>query len=145
MKSSASIRPKDHPSYRLHRRQVWAQILLPVLLAALLFAAAVAGISLATFRDNGDVGRWAAISTIWLVVPVMVVGILFFAVLSALIYLISRLIGLIPPYSYQAQRIVYRVDGGVRRFAELARRPVQAAQELARLARAYLQQRQERS
>jgi heme/copper-type cytochrome/quinol oxidase subunit 2 len=68
---------QDHPSYQLHRKQMWTQILLPILLTVLVFIAVIVLTSIATFRDNGDVGRWAAISTIWLVMPVMIVGLIF--------------------------------------------------------------------
>ena len=116
--------PQEHPSYQLHRKQIWTQILLPLLLTVLLFLAVILLTSLATFRDNGEVGRWAAISTIWLVIPVMLAGLIFLALLAGMIYLLARLTGLIPPYSYQAQRFVHRIEGQVKRGAELTRKPV---------------------
>jgi len=116
--------PQEHPSYQVHRRQMWTQILLPLLLTVLLFLAVIVLTSIATFRDNGEVGRWAAISTIWLVIPVLFAGLIFLALLVGMIYLLARLIGLIPPYSYQAQRFVYRIEGQVKRGAEMTRKPV---------------------
>jgi hypothetical protein len=116
-------RIQDHPSYQLHRRQMWTQILLPILLATLIFVGVIVITSMATFRDHGGVARWAAISTIWLVMPVMLAGLIFLIVLLALIYLLARLIGLIPPYSYQAQRIVYRIEGNIKRGTEMILRP----------------------
>ncbi len=74
MKSTSPNPAKDHLSYRLHRKQMWTQILLPIILTFLVFIAIIVLTSLATFRGNGDVGRWAAISTIWLVLPVMIAG-----------------------------------------------------------------------
>jgi len=113
----------DHPSYQLHRKQMWTQILLPILLTVLVFIAVIVITSLATFRDNGDVARWAAISTIWLVLPIMIAGLVFLIILLALIYLLARLIGLIPPYSNQAQRFVYQVEGYVKHGTEMIVRP----------------------
>jgi len=115
---------QDHPSYQLHRKQVWTQILLPILLTVLVFIAVIVLTSIATFRNNGDVGRWAAISTIWLVLPVMVAGIVLLIFLLAIIYLLARLIGMIPPYSDQAQRFVYQIEGYVKRGTEMIVRPV---------------------
>ena len=116
--------PQDHPSYQSHRRQMWTQILLPLLLTVILFMAVILLTSIATFRDNGEVGRWAAISTIWLVIPVMLAGLIFLALLGGMIYLLGRLVGLIPSYSYQAQRFIYRIEGYVKRGAEFTRKPV---------------------
>ena len=114
----------DHPSYQLHRKQVWMQILLPILLTVLAFIAVIVLTSIATFRDNGDVARWAAISTIWLVLPVMIAGLILLAILLAIIYLLARLIGIIPPYSDQAQRFVYQIEGYVKRSTEMIVKPV---------------------
>jgi predicted membrane protein len=115
---------QDHPSYQLHRRQVWTQILLPILLTVLVFIAVIVLTSIATFRDNGDVARWAAISTIWLVLPVMIAGIILLIFLLAIIYLLARFISMIPPYSDQAQRFVYQIEGYVKRGTEMIVKPV---------------------
>ena len=123
MKSKLLL-PQDHPSYQLHRKQVWTQILLPILLAVLVFIAVIVLTSVATFRDNGDVSRWAAISTIWLVLPVMIAGLISLIILLAIIYLLARLISMIPPYSDQAQRFVYRIEGYVQRGTEMIVKPV---------------------
>ena len=123
MKSKLLL-PQDHLSYQLHRKQMWTQILLPILLAVLVFIAVIVLTSVATFRDNGDVSRWAAISTIWLMLPVLIVGLLFLIILLAIIYLLARLISLIPPYSYQAQRFIYRIEGYVKRGTEMIVKPV---------------------
>ena len=116
--------PQDHPSLQLHRRQMWTQILLPILLTVLVFIAVIAITSMATFRNNGDVARWAAISTIWLVLPIMIAGLIVFAILLGIIYLLARLISLIPPYSNQAQRFVYQIEGYVKSGTEMIVKPI---------------------
>ena len=123
MKSKLTFH-QDHPSYQLHRKQVWTQILLPILLAVLVFITVIVLTSVATFRDNGDVARWAAISTIWLVLPVMIAGFVILAILLAIIYLLVWLIGMIPPYTNQAQRFVYQIEGYVKRGTEMIVKPV---------------------
>lgn len=144
MKRNYLPQGQSHPSYDLHRRQVWTRILLPVIGAALGLSAVIIMASLATFQGSGDVSRWAAISTIWLVIPVMVAGVVLLVVLGAMIYLLGRAGGLIPPYSYQAQRIVFRVAAGARRGAEMVRRPALAAREIGELVRNRLQKARER-
>lgn len=145
MKTSLPHRRRpNHPSYQLHRKQVWTQILLPILLATLVLIAAIVMTSVATFRDGGDVARWAAIATMWLTLPVMFAGLVFLILLIALIYLLARLTGLIPPYSNRAQRIFHRIEGGAKRIGEMARRPVLFLQELGNLLRVSLRELQKR-
>ena len=78
--------PGNHLSYQNHRRQFWLQIFLPMILAILLIVALAILTGLATFGGGGDSARWAAISTIWLVIPVMFFGLLVFAILAGLVY-----------------------------------------------------------
>ena len=122
MKSKLDL-PQDHLSVRLHRKQLWSQILLPILFSAVLLIAIIVLTSIATFRENGEVVRWAAISTIWLVMPIMVVVLMILVILLALIYLLARLIGVIPPYSYQAQKFVYQIEGHIRRGTDMILKP----------------------
>ncbi len=116
-------RYRTHPSYYKHRQQLWTQILLPLILAAAVILAGMVLAGLATFRDQVDPGRWAAVSTIWLVLPMMVIGLLLLIVLSGLIYLLALLMHLIPPYSFQAQRFMYRIEAGTIRAADMVFRP----------------------
>ena len=62
-----AVLPKPvHESYRRYRRQLISQIILPMVIAGLLFVALIVLIIFATFRENGDVARWAAISVLHL-------------------------------------------------------------------------------
>src|SRR5690349_7089301 len=91
--------PPQHYSYLKHRRQMVRQIILPVVLSAVLMIAMIVWICLATFNQGGDVGRWAAISTMWIVTPVMLAGLIVLALLGGLIYLMVRILGALPYYS----------------------------------------------
>lgn len=116
--------PEEHPSYHAHRRQYATQILLPMLLAAAIAVAAAVLIGLATFGGGGDVSRWSAISTIWLILPAMLLGLLLLLVLAGLIYLLSRVSNLIPLYTARAQRLARRVARGSGRAADIAVKPI---------------------
>ncbi len=131
-----SKKPKPtHASYRLHRSQTAWQIILPVILAALIIIGATVLVSLATFRGNGDVERWAAISTIWLVLPVMFGALIVLVVLAALVYVVGLAAGFIPPYSSKAQVFMSQVEAGAKRGAEYAHRPRMLIPELGHLFR----------
>ena len=113
-----------HESYRRHRKQRTGQIFLPMVLAVVLFLAMVVLVNIATFRDNGDVGRWAATSTIWIVIPVCIAGLVFLAVLCGLVYLMGRLLGVAPTYTGKAQDFVHKLAIRIRRLADVAVKPV---------------------
>lgn len=122
--------PAEHPSHQLHRRQLWTQILLPMLGALILVIAVVILAAVSTFHENGEVERWAAISTIWMVIPLMAAGLFLLIVFLGLIYGMARLLALLPPYTGQAQRFAWRVEGAVKRGADLAVRPVLLAESV---------------
>jgi hypothetical protein len=113
-----------HESYRRHRAQRTGQIILPVVLAALLFIAMIVLINIATFRDNGDVARWAAISTMWILIPVFIVGFLFLALLVGIIYLLARLLGIAPVYTGKAQDFVHKIAIRIRLAADASVKPI---------------------
>ena len=114
----------NHPSYKNHRRQFWIQIFLPILLTVLLFIAVAVLTGTAAFGENGDSPRWAAVSTIWLIIPVMIFGLIFFAILAGFIYLLAQALKVMPPYSSQAQYYVNRAASEIKRFSDMAAKPV---------------------
>lgn len=123
----------QHASYRAHRRQVAWQITLPVVLAGLILIGVIVLLYWGTFRANGDVDRWAAISTIWLVIPVMIGALIGLAVLIAVAYLLARLAGLIPPYTFLAQKYAAQMEAGAKHIDDLGHRPLMILPEIGRL------------
>ena len=121
MKSQPS---RNHPSYQNHRRQFWTQIFLPMILAVLFILVVAVITGIAAFGQNGDSPRWAAISTIWLVIPVMFFGLIFFALVAGLVYLLAQALKVIPPYSAKAQYYVDRGASEAQRFSDMATKPV---------------------
>lgn len=122
-KAKVPQRP-EHYSYLLHRKQRVTKIILPVLISTLLFVSLIVLVCLATFNQGGDVGRWAAISTIWIVIPVMIAGLIVLAVLIGLIYLMARAIGGLPYYTGIAQEYVFIAEGYIKRGANMAVKPI---------------------
>ena len=135
----AKIPQHVHESYLKHRRQLAWQIILPVVLTSLLFVALIVLINFATFRDNGDVARWAAVSTIWIVAPIMVGMLIFIALLGGLIYLMMRLLNITPTYTSLAQDFVYLALSYVRRAADAVVKPVIQLNGLLASIRAFFQ------
>jgi hypothetical protein len=115
---------KNHPSYQNHRRQFWSQIFLPMILTVLLIIALAVITGIAAFGANGNSPVWAAISTIWLVIPVMFFGLIFLVLVVGLVYLLARTLQVLPPYTSKAQYYVNRGASEAKRFSDMAARPV---------------------
>ncbi len=120
----ATIPQPVHESYQRHRKQLLWQIILPVVLTSLLLVALIVIINIATFRDGGDVARWAAVSTIWIVIPIMFGLLIFAALLGGLVYLMQKLLNVTPTYTSLAQDYVYLAQGYIKRAAEAIVKPV---------------------
>ena len=120
----ATIPQPVHESYQRHRKQLVWQIILPVVLTSLLIVALIVLIYVATFRDGEDVGRWAAISTIWIVIPIMIGLLIVTALLGGLVYLMMKLLNVTPTYTSLAQDYVYMAEGYIKRATEAIIKPV---------------------
>ncbi len=113
-----------HYSYQLHRKQRTTQIILPVAIGSLALIGMIVLISFATFKSNGDVSRWAAISTIWIIIPILFTGLITLAILVGLIYLMARALVALPRYTGIAQDYIYIAQSYIIRGADMVVKPV---------------------
>jgi len=121
---NAKIPQPAHESYLKHRKdRVW-KIIFPVVLSVVLCAALIVLIWFATFRNNGDVARWAAVSTIWIVIPIMIGMVIMIALLGGLVYLMYRLLNATPNYTGLAQDYVNKAAIYIKRGADAVAKPV---------------------
>jgi uncharacterized membrane protein len=114
----------EHYSYQMHRRQRTTQIILPMVISAVVLVGMIILISLATFKSDGDVSRWAAISTIWIVIPILFAGLIVLVILIGLIYFMARALGALPHYTGIAQDYVYIAQGYITRAADMVVKPM---------------------
>ncbi len=122
----AQLPHPEHYSYQLHRKQRNTQIILPIILSVVMLVGLIVLISISTFNQGGDVGRWAAISTIWIIIPILVAGLITLLVLIGLIYLMARALQGLPYYTGIAQDYVYKARGYIIRGADMAVKPILA-------------------
>ena len=120
----ATIPRPAHESYLKHRKQIVWQIIMPVVVASLLIVALIVLVNIATFNQGGDVARWAAVSTIWIIIPVLVAGLITLAILIGLIYLMARALSALPTYTAIAQDYVYLAKSYIIRAADKVTVPV---------------------
>ena len=120
----ATLPHPEHESYLRHRRQMLRQIILPIALSTLAMIALIIWIGFVTFNQNGDVGRWAAISTIWIIIPLLLAGLILLAILVGLIYLMALALGALPRYTGLAQDYVQLARAYIIRGADMVADPI---------------------
>ncbi len=113
--------PKTHAA---HRREVFLQIILPLLVGMLLILAAVGAIIFSALQPVTDVERWAGVSLIWLILPALFFALLFLAVLAALVFGVSYLLRLIPHYAMVVQLFIERAKDKAGQLLNLSVEPV---------------------
>jgi hypothetical protein len=89
-----------------------------------LIVALIVLVNIATFNQGGDVARWAAISTMWIVIPIMIGMLIFLAILVGLVYLMQKLLNVTPTYTSLAQDYVYKAESYLKRMSEALVKPV---------------------
>lgn len=90
--------PKTHAA---HRKQVWWQITLPLVIGCLLLALAFVGVIWAAAGANDQVSRWADISLICLTPLPIFFGLLGLGVLIGLTILTSKLLSALPGFAWR--------------------------------------------
>jgi hypothetical protein len=135
----AQLPHPEHYSYQLHRRQRNLQIILPVVLSGLALIGLVVLIWFSTFKSDGDVSRWAAISIIWIIIPALIAGLIVFAILVGLIYLMARALGALPHYTGMTQDYVNIARGYIIRGADMVVRPVIALEGIIERVKAFFE------
>lgn len=113
-----------HASYLKHRKDFTWKILFPVILSSVLCIGLIVLINIATFGGGGDVGRWAAISTMWIAVPTIIGMLIVLALIGGIIYLLARLLNLLPPYTSMVQDFFYKIENYAKRGADAVAKPV---------------------
>ncbi len=98
------VLPERNPvTHAAHRREVFWQITLPLLIGGLLLLAALVGVIVAAVGANVGVSRWADVSLIWLLLPVLPLALGILAVTAAITYGVTALLGVFPGYARLVQ------------------------------------------
>lgn len=92
--------PKTHAE---HRRQVFWQITLPLVIGSLVVLGTLAVIIFSATQPVTDLSRWADISLIWLILPSLILALIILAILVALVVLITYVMRVIPRYALIVQ------------------------------------------
>jgi hypothetical protein len=107
---------------REHAREVLWQITIPLVIGVVIVLA-LAVLSV-VMLDEAEASLWADISLIFLLIPLMLVSLLLMALLSGVIYMLLRLLKVIPPYARKVQDFAYRIEQRARSGANAAAEPI---------------------
>jgi lipopolysaccharide export LptBFGC system permease protein LptF len=124
---SSTLRPNPITQRKHHQEVLW-QITLPLCVGAALVLAAAVGVVIAGASGAGDIGRWASVSLIGLILPAMFFTFIFLVVIAALAYGLIRLIGVLPSYTRRIQDFFVLVETRVKKAADASVEPVLRAQ-----------------
>jgi hypothetical protein len=114
--------PDPNPVTRArHKKEVLWQITLPTIAFFLLVV--LAAILLTVF-EVGEVGTWAEISTIFLIVPVLVLSLIPLGLLAVLIYVTTMILGGLPPYAHLLQNWIDQVNQYLKQSADVVAEPI---------------------
>jgi len=106
---------------RLHKKQVLWQIILPLCIGIpVLFTLGI----LTIFSGSETVSHWADISLIFLLIPLMLMGLVISALIVGLIIGISRLMQYIPTYAHLVQQFAFLVKGRVLQRCNISVEPI---------------------
>lgn len=115
----------SHASYLKHRKDFAWKIVFPLVLATLLIMVISVLIGIRAFSGGqSDVALWAAISTIWIVIPLMMMALVVLALLFGLVYGLARLLGETPHYTGLAQHYIIWFNAQLRLWADKLSDPV---------------------
>ena len=101
--NTVHLRQRNPETQAQHRREVFWQITLPLLIGVLLALAAVVGIILSASQTSVGVERWADVSLMWMILPSLFFALIFLAILIGIVYGITFLIRQVPYYAFTIQ------------------------------------------
>ena len=111
-----------------HRRQMLWQVWLPLGISLLVFLILCVLIVISASHASTELTRWSNMSTIWLVLLIAPPALLVLAILGGLVYLMARLLRIIPPYAHLAQAYVSYFSALVRHWLDKVVEPVMRVQ-----------------
>ena len=108
-----------------HRREVFLQITLPLILLFLI-AVGFGGFTAISTSSSGTTGLWRDISMIFMLIAGMLAALIPLAILAGLVYGVIALIRLLPQYTFKVQKGLRSVSEAVQKFSDAVAAPAVA-------------------
>jgi uncharacterized protein involved in cysteine biosynthesis len=119
------VLPERNPkTHAIHRREVFWQITLPLIVGILLLLATVAAVIYSATQPAAELDRWGDVSLMWLILPSLFFALIILLFLVGMVYLISQLLRLIPPYARVVQLYFEAGKTKVGQLSDLSVKPI---------------------
>ena len=116
--------PRNPVTHAAHKREVFWQITLPLLVIIFLCAGMSGLVIWSAAVSNPNVSRWADVSFIWLTPPVIFGLLITLLLVGGLAYGIIKLVQVLPPYARLAQDFFVKVLAKTRQISDQLAAPV---------------------
>lgn len=114
--------PKPNPvTQAAHRREVLRQVTIPFVFFLL---AIVVLIGVLVTNGIGTAESWAQISTIFLILPLLILALIALGIVGAAVYAITQLLSLLPPYARLTQQAITRLEEQIESGADISVEPL---------------------
>ena len=120
-----------------HRQQSFWQIKFPMIVGVILLLLSALCVVLASVTGRGDISTWADISLIWLITPMLLLGLIAFAATAAMIYMLMQLLPILPRYSRLVLNYINKFGIQVGKVADASVEPFLRVRSLSASIRAF--------
>ena len=107
-----------------HRRQMTWQVWVPLIASILIVLALLTLTVIGAFGGSSEVARWSNISAIWIIAPLLLVGLIFFALAAAMVFGMAKLLNKVPDWMLRLQLLMEQLTLAFRRMADASTMPV---------------------
>lgn len=107
-----------------HRRQMNRQVWLPLILTLVVVLALTVLAVIGTIQGSSEVNRWGNISTVLVIIPTMIWGVVLLAVVGGSAYGVTKLLKKVPGFMLQLQALFNQIYFIVRRVSDASTRPI---------------------
>ena len=124
-RSPSRLYPERNPkTHAAHKREVFWQITLPLVVGILLMLAVLVAIILSASQPVTDVSRWADVSLMWLILPSLIALLILLAITVGLVFVITQLLKVFPRYARIIQLFFEKVKGKIGQLTNLMAEPI---------------------
>jgi len=114
--------PEPNPVTRAaHKKDFFRRVTLPFLLGIFVLISLVVAFILIPV---GDVPTWSQIATIFLIGLTLVIGLILLALVGALVYFVSYILKIMPPYTRMAQEGIDTIREQATKGADISVKPI---------------------